>query len=278
VSDTDPFAGLIGWDPPLFVDRDAFPRGPVDALSAVLGSPLVTGNDVPPLWHWLYFLDWPADLGDDGHPRDGHFMPPIADRRRMWAGGRLTRHRPLRFGVETERRATLASATVKHGRSGPMALVTTRVELWQPDGLTVVEEVDHVYRSGEDRRREIRRASGDPAGSDAPWHLEPVLDSRLLFRFSALTGNSHRIHYDEPYARQVERYPGLVVHGPLLVLLMLDLLRRRPELPHVREVMYRLHAPVFADDRVLVTGSFDHGLAVLGAGGTTHATAKVTFW
>jgi 3-methylfumaryl-CoA hydratase len=272
---------LAGWEPAPRTDHDLIAPAPVAALSAVLDLPTVAGagDPLPPLWHWLHFLDWPPqrELGPDGHPTAGHFLPPIPDRRRMFAGGRLHVERPLTVGEPAHRVSTLQCAVVKHGRTGEMVFVTVRGEFRQADEIRVVEELDFVYRSGEDARRTFTLEDGHLPTSQAAWQLPMRTDPALLFRFSALTANTHRIHYDAPYARETESYPGLVVHGPLLVLLMLELVRRHEQRP-VRSVGFRLRRPVFCGEPVLAHGEpagTGAELSVLGAGGHQHATARV---
>ena len=265
------------WKPGPVTSADALPPGPAQALSAVLDLPPVTGA-LPPLWHWLYFLEWPAqaDLGDDGHPREGHFLPPIPDRRRMFAGGRLDVRRPLELGTPAERVDSLGDVVVKQGRTGEMAFVTVRSEISQGGRLCVVEEQDTVYRSGEDEGRRFDYDTSDVPASGAAWQRSLRPDPRLLFRYSALTANAHRIHYDDPYVRQVEGYPALVVHGPLLAILMLELVRDRD----VRGLSFRLRKPVFAGEHVCALGDPDGAgasLRVATARDGKHATAEVTF-
>ncbi|WP_084965716.1 FAS1-like dehydratase domain-containing protein [Thermoactinospora rubra] len=261
---------LRDWRPGPLVEHDAMPAGPARALAAVLDLPGPVGEELPPLWHWLYFLDWrpQRELGEDGHPRGGGFLPPIPQRRRMFAGGAVTVHRPLLLGEPAERASRLARVAVKQGGTGELAFVTVIGEVRQGGRPCVTEEQQLVYRSAlGERPRAFELSRDEPGPSEAPWQTRPELTSTLLFRFSALTANGHRIHYDEPYARQVEGYPGLVVHGPLLALLMSELARRhRP----VTALRYRLLRPVFAGDRVLVAGGADE-LAVTSAGGHRHA-------
>lgn len=270
---------VAGWAPEPVHATDPVSARPVAALSAALGyagPAAVDEAPLPPLWHWLSFLDWPApaDLGPDGHPHGGGLLPPIADRRRMWAGGRLTVLEPLLVGTEAER--TLAVRPVT-GRSGELVFVTTRAEIRQAGRLCVVDEVDTVYRSGT-----VSRAHPTPTDQPAPvsasrfattWRPDPV----LLFRFSALTANSHRIHYDERYASEVEGFPGVVVHGPLLALLMVEAVRRASSRT-VAEVDYRLLSPVFAGEQLLVDGHTDDDsvrLSVRTASRHPHAVARV---
>ncbi|WP_328634976.1 hypothetical protein [Streptomyces sp. NBC_00356] len=250
------------WAPSATTDEDALPPGPAAALSAVLDLPepaAKAGDALPPLWQWLYFLEWPAqsELGPDGHLSDARFLPPIPDRQRMFAGGRVSVEEPLRLGEPAERVCSLASVTPKSGRSGELLFVTERREFRQAGRTCLVEEQDIVYRSGRSA------AAGHPTTvdsttvphSEAPWQLRAQPDERELFRVSALTANAHRIHYDAPYCRDVEGYPGLVVHGPLLALLMLDLVRRNAPERQVGSLSYRLHRPVFAGEHLLATGT-----------------------
>ncbi|HTJ66325.1 MAG TPA: hypothetical protein VL551_02235 [Actinospica sp.] len=276
------------WTPAPLVEHDPLPPGPAAALSAVLDVPEVIEDVLPPLWQWLYFLTWPAQsaLGADGHPSAGHFLPPIPNRQRMWAGGRSEIREPLRLGVPTTRTSTLMSVTPKRGRSGEMLFVTERREFSQQGRVHVVEEQDIVYRSG--RNAAQHPATLDPSApvepTDEPWQLPLHPDPALLFRFSALTANAHRIHYDAPYCREEEGYPGPVVHGPLLALLMLELPRRKGPERHVRTLNFRFHSPVFATERLAAIGtpSADSDrdraeLRVATARDPRHATAEVTF-
>ena len=209
--------------------------GPAEALAGLLGVPLPDldgGEGLPLLWHWLYTLDRPAqaDLGRDGHPVRGTVpLPPGPGRRRLWAGGRVRALGPLRVGGTATRRTRVLATEDKRGRSGEFTVVRVGHEVSQ-DGRVVVEErQDLVYRVPDPGA--AGRGSGPPSDADRPrgpeeppgpdeWALEitPV----LLFRFSALTHNGHRIHYDRDYARDVEGYPGLVTHGPLQALVMAE--------------------------------------------------------
>ncbi|MYV97775.1 hypothetical protein GT354_05690 [Streptomyces sp. SID3343] len=274
------------WSPQATTDDDVLSPGPVAALSAVLDLPHPVsgaGDPLPPLWHWLYFLRWPAqqDLGSDGHPLNGHFLPPIPDRQRMFAGGRCLFTRPLVVGEPVRRVSSLNSVTTKQGSTGEMLFVTVRSEFLQQGQTCVVEDQDIVYRSG-------RSAGGHPAELDTAaaarsgqeWQFPLDVDPTMLFRFSALTANAHRIHYDMPYVTDREGYPGLVVHGPLLVLAMLELVRRNSPTRPVRSLSYRLRRPVFAGERLLASGApTDQGAALRIATHREerHATAEVTF-
>lgn len=275
---------LDDWNPEPARDEGLVAGEPVAALSAVLDQPVVAraGDRLPPLWHWLQLLEWPPNeaLGPDGHPRHGPFLPPVPDRRRMFAGGRVRFDGALEIGAPVHRTSEVAACTVKEGGSGELAFVTVR-STWRQHGHDrVVEDIDYVYRSGDEGPRTFAVPTDTPGSDGRPWLLTPDTSPVTLFRFSALTANTHRIHYDLPYARDVEGYPGLVVHGPLLVLLMLEAVRRGDPRP-VAEVRFRLRRPVFSGMPVLVRGGPDDdggaALTVASAADDRHATADVRF-
>ncbi|MEU5645322.1 hypothetical protein [Streptomyces milbemycinicus] len=278
---------VTSWRPGPVTEEDRLNPGPVSAVSALLDLPHTvagTGDALPPLWQWFYFLHWPAqhELGADGHLRDARFLPPIPDRQRMFAGGRCEVSEPLRLGEPTERVSSLSAVTPKQGRTGELLFITERQEFRQSGRLCVVEEQDIVYRSGRGPAGAHPTALDDQATATAegPWRLSLQPDPTLLFRFSALTANAHRIHYDAPYCRDTEGYPGLVVHGPLLALLMLELVRRNAPERRVRTLSYRLRRPVFAGERILADGAAADGRAGLRIAThreARHATAEVTF-
>jgi 3-methylfumaryl-CoA hydratase len=214
------------------------------ALAVTLGRPQAfeTGDALPPFFHQIYFwTPQPAEaLGRDGHPKVGDLIPDMGLPRRMWAGGRLHFHRPLRAGVAAEKRSRCSKAVRKQGRSGPLALVTLRHDIRQDGALCVTEWQDLVYR------QEAGPTAIKPSPPVAPTvedSCEEVsFSSTQLFRYSALTFNGHRIHYDAPYARQVEGYEGLVVHGPLLAQLLM--LLAETELGRLSEFSFRATAPL----------------------------------
>lgn len=198
----------------------------IAGLAATLDIPMP--ETLPPLWHWMLFQDWApaAEVGSDGHPRRGGFLPPVHDLpRRMWAGGRVRFHAPLHSGDRVRRTSIIESVNEKQGGSGRLVFVTVAHRIEGPGGLAVEEWQDIVYRGAEGTavkagiRAEVRAAGALTA--------EVMPDPVLLFRYSALTGNGHRIHYDMDYVRGVEGYPGLVVHGPLQATWLAGLLRGR---------------------------------------------------
>jgi 3-methylfumaryl-CoA hydratase len=205
---------------------------PAYALGALLGVPvpdLDRGAGLPLLWHWIYLLDRSAqaDLGPDGHPVRGTLpAPPGPGRRRMWAGGRVRTRGPLRSGFPATKRTSVLSVTEKQGRSGRLTFVTIGQQVRQDGHLVVDEEQDIVYREAAAAPATAAAAPGEgpevPAGRE---EREVDVSPTLLFRFSALTYNAHRIHYDRDYCRDVEGYPGLLTHGPLQALAMAEAAR-----------------------------------------------------
>ena len=275
------------WHPDPVVTHDDLPSGPANNLAAALDSEesFAEGTALPLPWHWLYFLNWPkaGDLGTDGHPRDGHFLPPIPHRRRMFAGSRIEQHHPLRLEVPATKHTSLARVQPKRGRTGELLFVTERSE-YRQDGITaLVEEQNLVYRSDTGSTTTFTRATEPLTESTATWTAEPHPDTALLFRFSALTANTHRIHYDHPYTTGTEGYPGLVVHGPLLAIYMAELVRQRSGRKVLDTFEFRLKQPVFLGDRVRIEGTPVNtdptrvDLAVVSGGDRLNATAHGTY-
>jgi 3-methylfumaryl-CoA hydratase len=224
---------------------------PITALAATLD--IDTSFDrLPPLWHWLYFLPvhrW-SDLGPDGHPKRGGFLPPVPLPRRMWAGGRVEFHHPLRIGESITRTSTIVNVQFKEGRTGPLVFVLVRHEIRNSQGVALTEEHDIVYR-------ELSAAGAGTtalAPDDAVWQRVIRPDDVLLFRYSALTFNGHRIHYDRRYATEVEGYPGLVVHGPLIATLLVDLVRSNLPQAKVMRFEFRAVSPLFDTEPFIVCG------------------------
>jgi 3-methylfumaryl-CoA hydratase len=221
---------------------------PVQAAAAMLddtATEFAAGSELPPLWHWFYFLPRAphSRLGPDGHPRRGGFLPPIELPRRMFAGARLRFHSPVLIGKPARREAVIQDVQEKAGRTGPLAFVTVAHRIRQDGHLCIEEEQDLVYREpGEPAAAPIPcEPAPPPAGA---WTRVITPDPTLLFRFSALTFNAHRIHYDRTYATAVEGYPGLVVQGPLTALLLIELARSHARRP-VTAFVFRVRAPLF---------------------------------
>lgn len=220
---SEDFSAWVGKSETL-VDRLEASR--TNALLAALGETrrVADGDSLPYLHHWLYFwnVQPPSGLGVDGHPAKGGFLPPIPLPRRMWAGGRLKFLAPLRVGDTVTKTSTIRKVESKSGKSGTLVFVTVAHELEGSAGVAVQEEQDIVYREAA-APGSIAAPSGDAAAPAASWRRDIQPDTVLLFRYSALTMNGHRIHYDRPYAMEAESYPALVVHGPLQATLLADL-------------------------------------------------------
>jgi 3-methylfumaryl-CoA hydratase len=205
------------------------------------------GDPLPPLWHWLYFLEAAplSKVGSDGHAERGDFLPPVPLPRRMWAGSRFVfSGPPLRVGETIRRVSKIKSVEPKSGTTGAMVFVTVEHTVSGPSGVSLVEEHDIVYREAPKPGEKQREPK--PAPTDATWNREIAAGPVLLFRFSALTFNGHRIHYDQPYVTGTEGYPGLIVHGPLLGMVQMELARRSNPDRTPRSFEFRALAPVFA--------------------------------
>ena len=207
---------------------DTLKPQPVQFMQATLGreSSLKEGDPLPPLWHWLYFLEAKSanQLGRDGHPKKGGFLPPVALPRRMWAGGRFEFFSPIPIGAEVTKRSTIKNIVEKSGRTGKLCFVTVLHELIYDGQVAVVEEHDIVYREDPSADAPKPTPQQAPTDADVSELIQPT--QVMLFRYSALTFNGHRIHYDVDYARNVEGYDGLVFHGPLTATLLVDLASR----------------------------------------------------
>jgi 3-methylfumaryl-CoA hydratase len=258
VSESASLAHLAQWIGRTETRDDTAAAAPIVALSALLDRddpPPRAGDPMPPLAHWLHFLPVhrQSETGPDGHPIRGGFLPPVPLPRRMWAGSRLQFLEPLAVGEPIARVSRITDVKVKEGRSGPLVFVTVRHEVSGAGGLAITDEHDIVYRGGSGRATTVPL----PAATDEAWSRTITPDPVLLFRYSAVTANGHRIHYDQPYATRVEGYPGLVVHGPLIATLLLDLVRRnRPE-ARLTTFAFRAIRPLFDTAPFAVCGRPD---------------------
>lgn len=212
------------------------------------------GDALPLLWHWaLFVVAQPYDvLGRDGHPGAAGFLPVSDGRNRMWAGGRLTFIQPLRVGTPSQRRSTVSHVVEKTGRTGKLLFVTIQHEYFQEGSLCLSEEQDLVYREPTPPK-----LIGDQAAPEPQWSESVTPDPVMLFRYSAVTFNGHRIHYDEPYVTQHEGYPGLVVHGPLIATLMCRACVRAHPDRVVESLSYRGLRPLIVSRTFQVSGCLD---------------------
>jgi 3-methylfumaryl-CoA hydratase len=254
--------------------HDTIGPTPVIALTATLDHPAAAvpaGTPLPPLWHWLYFLPMhrQSEIGPDGHAKRGGFLPPVPLPRRMWAGSQFAFRAPVRVGDAVARTSTIDDVTTKQGRTGKLVFVKVRHEL-HCNGATdpaIVEFHDIVYREAkrpDDIEPPPQKApaldmsevsgSGSPGPETRPlggqrpkqaWRRTILPDDVFLFRYSALTFNGHRIHYDRRYVTEVEGYPGLIVHGPLIATLLMDLLRRHAPAADVAAFRFKAVRPTF---------------------------------
>ncbi|MFM0395863.1 HTD2 family dehydratase [Paraburkholderia phytofirmans] len=244
---------LDDWLDKQEVLKDDITAFPLKAMAATLDRE-ESGDSVPPLWHWLYFLPVApmSEVGPDGHPKRGGFLPPVPLPRRMWAGGRLTFHAPLKVGERATRTSTIANIEDKTGRSGRLVFVTVQHTIEAGGELKLEEEHDIVYRDAP--QDGARPPQPQLAPEDETWRRTIDADAVMLFRYSALTFNGHRIHYDYPYVTEVESYPGLIVHGPLIATLLVDLVRREQPQATLQSFAFKAVRPTFAGQAFTVCG------------------------
>ena len=237
--------------------EDEITAWPVRAMGATLDyrDPVpARGEPIPLGWHWFYFLEAkPAsEIAHDGHAKRGGFLPPVPLPRRMWAGGRIEFRRALRMGEAARRDSEIVSVEPKQGKSGNLVFVTARHTIIGSGEVTAIEEQDIVYRDA------AKPGEPPPPGKAAPapaqWSRALIGDPVLLFRYSALIFNAHRIHYDLPYVTDEEHYPGLIVHGPLQATLLMELCRHSSSRP-MRRFDYRALSPIFHTETFTVNGT-----------------------
>ncbi len=255
-----------------------------DALTATLDrddAPYREGDAIPPGWHLFYIREVVklADTAEDGHPKRGDFLPPIDLPRRMWAGTQATYHKPILVGETIRNVTSIEAVTPKVGKTGNLVFLKLKHEISGEDGVATTEIQDVVYR--EEAQPGAVAPEPPPAPAGAVWkrtiHPSPV----LLFRYSALTMNSHRIHYDRSYVTEVEKYPGLLVHGPLTFTLLLDLFRRENPEMTLKSFAVRAVSPIYDTHDFTIEGApGDAGEAALWAlnnDGRLAMSAKATY-
>ncbi len=246
--------------------HDVAAAAPIACLQATLDRDdpePAPGDPVPPGGHWLYFLPRTrqSDLDENGHAKKGGFLPPVPLERRMWAGGRIRFPGRLCIGDDITRHSEIADVTAKDGKSGRLVFVLVRHRVSGPGGVAIEEEHDIVYRGGM-KGEPPSPAPGNPPGEppgEARWKRVIEPDPVLLFRYSALIFNGHRIHYDRDYVTQVEGYPGLIVHGPLIATLLMDLCRRENPDARLSRFDYRAKSPIFDLGPFTVAGNPQDG-------------------
>ncbi|UOQ59654.1 MaoC family dehydratase N-terminal domain-containing protein [Leucobacter rhizosphaerae] len=271
---------------------DVASRSAAIGLASVLDRPLDAAetdrSELLPTGHWLQFTPTAPmnELGADGHPKLGAFMPPLDLPRRMWAGSKLEYHSPITVGQTLDRVTTIESITPKTGSSGRLCFVVLRHDV-QADGVqALTERQSIVYREPAvldpeqpSRQRPPRVSIGAPEGWD--WVLSQQPLEATLFRYSALTFNAHRIHYDLPYATREEGYPGLVVHGPLLATYLVEGFLHTHPGAHVSAFEFSARAPIFCGEQIHVVGraadDTSEELAIIAPDGGTALTARLSY-
>ena len=255
-TDINAFANWIGRQEEA---KDVIDPRPMRLMQATLDRPVSAepGTALPPLWHWLYFSsEAPQNtIGPDGHPMRGDFLPPVTLPRRMWAGGRFTFAKPLRVGETVNKTSTIQDVKTKHGRSGDLCFVTVNHTFHVDDEFRFAEEHDIVYR--DNPAPGALPPTPQPAPEVGDWERRIEPDPVLLFRYSALTFNGHRIHYDRSYCQDVEGYPGLVFHGPLTAILLIDLARENNPDAWISKFSLRAVSPLFDTAPFTIAGRRD---------------------
>lgn len=211
------------------------------------------GTPLPPCAHWIYFtpMDPHSDIAEDGHAKKGDFLPPVDLPKRMWAGGNIQFKKQLKAGMPADKKSTIINIEEKEGTSGKLCFVTVRHQINVSGAMAIDEEQQIVYREASEQGVHPIRTT--PMDIDYDWKKTKKVDSVMLFRFSALTFNSHKIHYDKEYATETEGYPNLVVHGPLLLVLMLNEFKTKTDGKVIEEVEYRATGPVFLGEEITIT-------------------------
>ncbi len=276
---------LRTWIGRISEDDDLLHPRHAHLMAATIGQsplPLQTGAQLPPLWHWLYFLQGlpPTELGADSHPARGGFLPPVPLSNRMWAGGQLDFEGELALGASVRKRSQVVAVDHKLGRSGDLVFVTVRHEVVH-EGQTVITERHNIVFK-DPNPPQAASVVAEPS-RPAPVHVEHVTpNTTTLFRYSALTFNGHRIHYDADYCREVEGYPALVIHGPLNATLLAGLAQQVSGQP-LRRFEYRGLRPALLGQTLRLEAAADPAdpkrllLHMVLADGTTSMQATATF-
>ena len=241
------------------VYKDIISASTLERFTATFDKNLDLCDALPSLWHWCHFLpiDLQATLAEDGHPQRGSFLPEDKDLpQRMWAGSQIRFHNHAATGDVVVRTSTITDVKNKVGQSGALMFVKVKHDVHTDDGMLLrSEDQDIVYRPAAKLKiTEKSTAEPIPVGK---WQRSILPDTRLLFRFSAITFNTHRIHYDQSYACDKEGYPNLVVHGPLIALLLLDLAEEFQSNKKLSSFEFRAVSPLFLGERIFLNADFD---------------------
>jgi len=286
-------ATLQSWTGRQSFANDTINAATCERMQSTLGvthiNGLAEGMPLPPLWHWLYFHSPIAtdELGSDGHEQLGNFLPPVNLPRRMWAGGRIEFHAPLTIGKPGARKSTVLSVSRKRGSSGELCFITVEHVITVDGQVCLTEQHDIVQREGSGDTDAFNETD-DVAAYGVPliqaavksnhWRITPTV--ALLFRYSALTFNSHRIHYDRDYCKHSEGYPGLVFHGPLTATLMAHLAVENDRTKQLRSFEFKALRPLFDTQPFEISLERDNNTArlmALTSGGKTAMQAEAVF-
>ena len=243
------------WIDKQLIEHDVLSQGHIDKFQATLDRNITKTKEAPHLIHWTLFpkLGKHSELGRDGHYIDERLFPPVGDYRRMWAANDLCFYQSFCAGEEIKRISTVTDVSSKQGQSGNLVfLIITHDH--QVDGQSkLIDKQTLVYRQGE-AALDLSKAAKEDQQKQWQFSREVVPDSILLFRYSAITFNGHRIHYDQDYAKNVEKYPGLIVHGPLIATLLIDLVTSNFPQSELLRVTFRMHSPAFVDESLTLAG------------------------
>ena len=256
---------------------------PIAMMQALLNQQDKQLDELPHLYHWLYFLPIVngKSLAEDGHPKKGGFLPPIPFPKRMWAGGRLQFLKPIAVNQNIRRESEIIKIDFKQGKSGNMYFVTVKHSVFANEQLAIVEEQDIVYREATNQVQPGKPvAAAIPEAKHYTYKKTFPVNTTTLFRYSALTFNSHKIHYDRPYSMEQEGYPGLVVHGPLLATLLVHTFKQENPDKQITSFDFRAVKPVFDFNQFHICGDIQAGEAELWiehADGQPAMKAKVTY-
>lgn len=277
--DTENFAAWIGRQQ---IQTDFCNPRQVAMLDAILNQDRDSPDTLPHLYHWCYFLPihHQDELSSDGHPKKGGFLPPIPFPKRMWAGGRLQFLAPIRLNHAIQRVSEITKIEFKHGKSGNMYFVTVKHQIFSEDRPCIIEEHDIVYREASNQIQAQSKTTPAPVNKHYSYRKQIPMDSVSLFRYSAVTFNAHRIHYDRQFCTEVEGYPGLVVHGPLLATLLMHVFQQENPDMIIESFDFRAVRPVFDFNDFYICGDIDDQdgkLWIEHADGQTAMQANITF-
>ncbi len=272
---------LDQWIGKTETNEDYISAGQANLMCATMGllKTLKKGDELPALWHWIYFLSAkvPNELGLDGHPKLGGFLPPVKLPMRMWAGGRFVFYRPIKIGDVAIKKSKVEAIKHKQGKTSDLCFITVSHSIFIDDQICIREEHDIVYKNAP-KTNDVRTPIEPPKKID--WHRKVITNPTLLFRYSALTFNGHRIHYDREYAKTTELYPNLVVHGPLIATLLANFSTEKLDKQTLKSFEFKALAPIFDQAPFYLNARHNNNIVNLWASdvnGGLALKAKATF-